>query len=458
MPVSRTRKPPGRRGPRQKPRVAVIIPVFNQAALTAQCLGTLLGRERCEIIVVDDASTDTTPRLLAGHGDQIRVVRHRANRGFARSCNDGATCAAARDYLVFLNNDTLPQPGWLEALVQYADEHPEAAVVGSKLLYPDHTIQHAGVVICQDRYPRHLYTGFPADHPAVNKSRRFQIVTAACMLVRRRVFEQAGGFDTAFRNGFEDVDFCLRLGGRRQEIHYCAVSVVRHLESVSEGRFGRDQDNVALYRRRWLERVQPDDLRYYLEDGLLRLDYEGRYPIMLQVSPLLAMMEGAARDAARERLLQERSRQVADLLRENTRLSLELGRHVRDSPALHYQATRQRIQTLVQQCVPEGATVLVISRGDGALLEMTGRRAWHFPQTEHGAYAGHHPADSAEAIAHLETMRAKGAQYLLIPNPSAWWLDHYTGFGQHLQRHYARLDAPEDVCLIYVIRHPIKKA
>ena len=153
-------------------RTTVIIPVFNQAALTRQCLEAVwqtAGRD-VAIVVVDDASTDDTPRLLSDYGDRLRVVTHQHNSGFARSCNDGAA-AAAGDYLLFLNNDTIPQPGWLKALIRYVEAHPKAAVVGSKLLYPNNTIQHAGVVICQDRYPRHIYTGFPADHPAASKSR-----------------------------------------------------------------------------------------------------------------------------------------------------------------------------------------------------------------------------------------------------------------------------------------------
>src|SRR5262249_47182435 len=151
-----------------------------------------------------------------------------------------------------------------------AMSHPEVSIVGSKLVYPDNTIQHAGVVICQDHYPRHIYTGFPADHPAVCKSRAFQIVTGACMLVRRAAFERAGGLDPSFRNGFEDVDFCLRLRKAGLEVHYCAESVVEHLESVSPGRFRHAGKNVSLYRQRWFERVQPDDVKYYLEDGLLQ--------------------------------------------------------------------------------------------------------------------------------------------------------------------------------------------
>ncbi len=86
--------------------------------------------------------------------------------------------AASGRYLIFLNNDTIPLPGWLDKLVIYADNNPAAAVVGTKMLFPDNTIQHAGVVVCQDRDVRHIYAGFPADHPATNKSRRFQVVTA----------------------------------------------------------------------------------------------------------------------------------------------------------------------------------------------------------------------------------------------------------------------------------------
>ncbi len=442
-----TVSPRGRPARRTRPQTTVVIPVFNHAALTSQCLGTLVDHENCELIVVDDASTDNTPAVLASFGPRIRVARHAANRGFAASCNTGAALANC-EYILFLNNDTIPQPGWLAALERYAKDHPEAAVVGAKLLYPNNTIQHAGVAICQDHYPRHIYTGFPADHAAVSKSRRFQIVTAACMLLRRILFKKAGGFDTGFRNGFEDVDLCLRLGERGHQIHYCAESVVRHLESVSPGRFKHDAANVALYRRRWLSRVQADDLRYYTEDGLLHLTYEGCFPFALEVSPLLATLDGGMRHTELEHLLQQRSREVADLRRENTRLAAELGRRPGTSPALSYQQLRQRIRNVVEQHVPPGATVLVVSKGDSALLDLPGRRAWHFPQTPRGTYAGHHPADSAEAIAHLESLRAKGAGYLVIPETSRWWLDHYGDFRKYLNRR-RRIRTHADSCVIF---------
>src|SRR5919112_210582 len=169
------------------PRCSVMIPVQNRMSLPRQCLNTLLeGHPESvdfEIIVVDDASTDSTQQLLTDYRERVRVVTHARNSGFAAACNDGVA-AASGEYLVFLNNDTIPNAGWLDALVRYAESHPDAAVVGSKLLFPNDMIQHAGVVVCQPLYRRHLSAGFPPTPPPVKKPRRFQAVTAACMLVR----------------------------------------------------------------------------------------------------------------------------------------------------------------------------------------------------------------------------------------------------------------------------------
>src|SRR6185436_19309609 len=102
-----------------------------------------------------------------------------------------------------------------------------------KLLYPDGSVQHAGVVIGRDRWPHHLYAGFPGEHPAVQRGRPVSAVTAACMLIHRRDFAALGGFDGAYRNGYEDFDLCLRLREEGREVRYCPRSVLYHLESVT---------------------------------------------------------------------------------------------------------------------------------------------------------------------------------------------------------------------------------
>jgi hypothetical protein len=110
------------------------------------------------------------------------------------------------------------------------------------------------------------------------------------------------------------------------------------------------------------------------------------------------------------------------------------------------------IREVVGRTLPPGATVLVVSKGDDDLLKLGGRKAWHFPQTAAGEYAGK-PADSAEAIAQLEMLRAKGGQYLLFPETAFWWLDHYQEFKQHLDGRYQRVHS-DDHCIIYQLSAP----
>jgi hypothetical protein len=110
-----------------------------------------------------------------------------------------------------------------------------------------------------------------------------------------------------------------------------------------------------------------------------------------------------------------------------------------------------RMRGLLQSAVPEGATLLVVSRGDEELVRVPGRRGWHFPQTEGGVYAGHHPSDSTEAIAHLEELRSRGADFLVIPCTAFWWMDHYEGFRRHLDTCGRLVGFHEDICLLFAL-------
>ncbi len=302
-------------------RCSIIIPVYNKAHLTRQCLDRVLKEPpKCsfEIIVADDGSSDGTQTLLAGYGNQIRVVTHPRNKGFATTCNDGAA-AARGEYVLFLNNDTVPFPGWLDTLVEYIQARPQVGMVGSKLLYPNGTIQHAGVAICQDLWPRHIYVGLPADHPAVNKARRMQAVTGACMLLPRELFQRLGGFDTVFINCYEDIDLCLRLDALGYEIHYCPQSCLIHFESVSEGRHDKEIYSGDIFMRRWKHKLRPDDLRYYTEDGLFRITYDST-SLVFELSPEVGLVKKKAEFREIEKLLCQRSQQVQTLLRENVLL------------------------------------------------------------------------------------------------------------------------------------------
>jgi GT2 family glycosyltransferase len=311
------------------PRCSVIIPARNPCARLHRCLETLLAHPPMEtdweIIVVDQGLADSTRERFAQYGGRIRVVRNSDDSSTAAAWNLGVE-AAAGEYLIYLSPDILPEPGWLDALVIYADQHPAAAAVGSKLLFPNGTIKYAGIVIGQDRLPRALYGGFPADHSAVNQSRRLQAISGRCMLLRRLAFQEIGCLDPDFPDGYAEVDLCLRLADGGYEVHYCHASVLTCLEAGSLATPGANEKyGEEVFLSRWAERVVPDDVQVFLADGLLTVEYEGAYPLRFSLSPLLGVVPGEDEQVQAHRLLAARSRQVYELLRQASRL--ELGGH-----------------------------------------------------------------------------------------------------------------------------------
>jgi len=114
-----------------------------------------------------------------------------------------------------------------------------------------------------------------------------------------------------------------------------------------------------------------------------------------------------------------------------------------------YRALTERVREALTAAVPPGASVVVASRGDDGLLRVEGRRARHFPRAAGGEYAGHHPADSDEAIAMLEAERLAGAGYIAFPATGMWWLEHYRDLRAHLDANYVRAFSDPDVCVIF---------
>jgi GT2 family glycosyltransferase len=342
------------------PRCAVVIPTFNGAHLLSTCLESLFAHppERCamEVVVVDDASGDGTVERFQGHHEDLTVVARERNGGFGAACNQGAEVAGDVDHLVFLNNDTVALPGWLDALVEEAEAHPGAAAFGSKLLYPDGTVQHAGIAIGQDRWPHHLYAGLPGDHPATDRARRVVAATAASLLVRREVFAELAGFDLTYLNGYEDVDLCLRMGEIGHDVRYCPRSVLYHLESVTRW---ADYDtrhvegNSRIFAERWHRKVEPDDFHHYLEDGLIKAEYGATFPVRLSISPHLATVQRETEAEDRlEHLLAVRTDQVLDLQARRTRAALD---RRRDEALL---------PTAVARRVRSGGEPTIVNRGE----------------------------------------------------------------------------------------------
>jgi colanic acid/amylovoran biosynthesis glycosyltransferase len=151
-----------------------------------------------------------------------------------------------------------------------------------------------------------------------------------------------------------------------------------------------------------------------------------------------------ARDAAGQRRVEELRRELEDIQQRRDALREQLWRR----------EVADRVQAFVAESLPDGAHVLVVSRGDEAAVRFAGRHGHHFPQTDEGEYLGHHPADSGEAIAHLEALRARGAEYLLVPATSGWWLEHYGELAAHLEREHELVAAEDGFLVCFALREP----
>lgn len=253
---------------------SIIIPVFNRVDLTKQCLAQLAkvtDGATYEVIIVDNNSTDGTKDFLSTLDGDVQIIRNTENLGFAKACNQGANAAKGKNY-VFLNNDTIPQVGWLSALVAEANSCDEIAVVGSKMLYPDGTLQHAGVAFSRDPgTPYHIYRGLPGNRAVGNQRREFQAVTAACMLVKRSWFQSVQGFDECYKNGFEDADLCLKIREQGGKVIYQPKSWLYHLESQSHGRKDHDSFNSSIFLERWRKKFLVDEDYLALQDRIALL-------------------------------------------------------------------------------------------------------------------------------------------------------------------------------------------
>ncbi len=247
-------------------RISIIIPAHNQVKHTAGCLETVLTDlgDDDEVVLVDDDSADATPVLAGWPG--VRYERLGQRSGFAAAVNHGAAVARG-DFLLLLNNDTIPQPGWLESM-HAAMRQPTVGVVGARLIYPGtNLIQHAGMVFGADCLPYHIYRHHDANCPHVRRRRPFASLTGACLLVRRELFAELGGLDEGYRNGYEDVDLCLQSGARGYQCLYEPEAVVLHYEGLTVGRFDQVQANLQRFRRKWAGQVVQDDLAVLRADG-----------------------------------------------------------------------------------------------------------------------------------------------------------------------------------------------
>lgn len=221
--------------------ISVVIPCFNRYDLTVQCLRRI---ERCEpvheVILVDNASTDATADLDV-------TVRNSENLGFAVACNQGAA-AATGEFLLFLNNDTQVRPGWTRFTRHLYD--PSVGIVGCTLLYETGEVQHAGIDI--DFTQQWGLEAMNLRAEWTDQPEEVDAVTGACLGIRKQFFDDLGGFDESFWNGYEDVDLCLQALAAGKRVIYDPGSRIVHYESQSgPERWTAVPQNIARLRQKW---------------------------------------------------------------------------------------------------------------------------------------------------------------------------------------------------------------
>lgn len=222
--------------PTGSPRVSIIVPVYNQLHFTWNALKAIadVGADApFEVIVVDDGSSDDTrarvPTIIG-----VRYHRNEQNLGFIGACNAGAALASG-EYLVFLNNDTAVQRGWLDALLSRAMQ-PGVGLVGAKLIYPDGRLQEAGGIVFDDGSGWNYGRFEHPDDPRYDFPRQVDYCSGAAILIGKALFDKLGGFDAHYAPAYyEDTDLAFKIRAHGLQVWFEPAARVVHYEGISSG-------------------------------------------------------------------------------------------------------------------------------------------------------------------------------------------------------------------------------
>jgi GT2 family glycosyltransferase len=255
---------------KQNPLVSIIIPIKDKISFLKRCLKSIEEKtdyKNYEIIIVDNRSVkkETHDFLsVLSKKDYIRVVKYDYEYNFSK-INNSAVGLAKGSHLLFLNNDIkVISKEWLSSMLEHS-MRDEVGAVGAKLLYPDNTIQHAGTIIGLGGVAAHSHKNFPVTSNgyfgSLNTIRNYSAVTADCMMIRKRVFEEVGGFDEKnLPIGFNDVDLCLEIRKRGYLIVYTPYATLYHYESQTRSN-NLNPDEVMFMKKKWGDTLLSDS--YY---------------------------------------------------------------------------------------------------------------------------------------------------------------------------------------------------
>ena len=260
-----------------QPLVSVIIPNKDEKETLKACIDSI--REKTEypnyeiIIVENNSTTDEIFQYYKelSQDSRIRLLRWKKEFNYSAINNYGVRHANG-EYLLFLNNDvTVITPGWIKELLGVC-QRPEVGAAGVKLIYPDNTIQHAGCVIGLGGIAGHMFVDMPANRTGyLHKASILQdmsAVTAACMMMKRTAFEEAGGFTEKLSVAFNDVDLCLKVRKNHKLIVYDPYVQLYHMESKTRGaednkeKVRRFQEEIEYMRCQWIDILKKGDPYY----------------------------------------------------------------------------------------------------------------------------------------------------------------------------------------------------
>ncbi len=276
------------------PKVSIVIPNKDHVSDLKRLLDSILNKstyENYEIIIVENNSTDQATFAyydeVCAASDKVRYVRYSGDFNFSKICNYGAQFATG-EFILLLNNDMeVITVNWLEELLMYA-QREDVGAVGAKLYYPDHTIQHAGVVIGLGAHRTAGHVHYRCADTNLGYMGRlcyaqnFSAVTGACLMVSKKKYDELGGLDESFAVALNDVDFCLRLLEKGYVNIWTPFCELYHFESASRGsdvekpdpeKAKRYDEEAEHFRTKWKTLLEKGDPYYNVNFSLDRSDF-----------------------------------------------------------------------------------------------------------------------------------------------------------------------------------------
>lgn len=252
----------------ESPRASIIISAYNNIAFTSNCVKSLVDSMPLipyEVIIADDGSDDTTREWCASVAN-IRHIITGNKQGFVLNNNEAAKFAKG-EFLVFLNNDTVVQPGWLDSLAHTFDRQSNVGLVGSQLIHGNGALQEAGGIVWRDGSAWNFGRNEDPGKPEFNYTRDVDYCSAAAIMIPKAVFEALGGFDPLFAPAYyEDTDLAFRVRQLGMRVVYQPKARVVHFEgksngtSLTEGLKRYQEANAGKFRERWKRSLESHQL------------------------------------------------------------------------------------------------------------------------------------------------------------------------------------------------------